>query len=643
MSEDFSVNPYSPPPERYVSVPEFSSQLPTDHSPSTGSASAEPSEDSATFFPVGKLRSPSPSRQSGKRKRWIMLGVLAVLPLLLAPAVSYWGSIYLNRSTPNKTLDTFCHALQQGDYRLAYHQFSHTLQSTVSEQTFTSLFPQDKLIQCDHGTPSGSGPTATASLNLVHASTSKNADLVTLLLKDASWQIDDVRRAPQENPAGSSAIHRFDLPARQDLRDFTADFAVGKGGADTGISVVPDERVEIFVTRSATITPGMSEPGDTLRDAITYSIGITGRGGKVGEHLNFVAKIPGNIFLGVNPSGPVRTLGSFRITIVTLPSGTVGGIWVAPADRFLFQGSALTFSLLAFSQKNPISRVQFTQQSGHHFFPLCSTTHPNGDTYSCQGNVSTFHNGPIAFGFTIFDSWGQPLVNPDGVRAGIVRYVLTQSNDIYAGYAAVKGNAQTGYQKVTAHWVVPEAHCSPDETSDSAIWVGMTSGASDKSLLAQLGTDSGCQSGVPGYRMWWEMFPEPWHDLSDQSLQPGDSVTATVTFQNGEFQLSLDDPKERIHFSTTQPGKVSDTSIAECIVEAPTIVDDPTDPNKGHVAQLTNFGNVSVLCQLNDNEPIADGPQNSIYQMVTQSGVSKATTSNLDQAGSTFTVQWHHG
>jgi len=141
--------------------------------------------------------------------------------------------------------------------------------------------------------------------------------------------------------------------------------------------------------------------------------------------------------------------------------------------------------------------------------------------------------------------------------------------------------------------------------------------------------------------MWWEMFPAPSVPL-DQPLQPGDSITASVTFQQGRFQLSMDNPKEGVHFSTTHPGAITDTSVAECIVEAPTIIDNPAT-GQGHIARLTNFGKVRILCQLNDHRPIADGPQDIIYQMNTQAGNPKATTSGLDAAGSTFTVSWHHG
>jgi hypothetical protein len=169
----------------------------------------------------------------------------------------------------------------------------------------------------------------------------------------------------------------------------------------------------------------------------------------------------------------------------------------------------------------------------------------------------------------------------------------------------------------------------------------MTSGASDQSLLAQLGTDMACQDGIPQYFLWWEMFPAPSVPIN-RPLHAGDTAIASVTFQQGSFLLSIDVPEEGVRFSITKAGNASDTTIAECIVEAPTIIDNLAT-NQGYVAQLTNFGQVSVFCQLNDNEPIATGPQDVLYQMQTNSGIAKATTSALDQTGSMFTVQWQHG
>ncbi len=461
-------------------------------------------------------------------------------------------------------------------------------------------------------------------------------------------------------------IHKFDLSARQGLRDIAGDFSARASGADTGIAVLPGEKVEIFASGSASVQPGRKQSGpggisscpeSVMPEpslpcySVIYSIGITGRAGEVGTHTGFNPATTGNLFLGVNTPNAAMDAGLFRITVLIIPSGMLAGIWAAPADGFTIQGRSITLSAYVFAQNATIDNVQFTAAvPGQAPVPICETVAIGKDLFSCPWNFmlngTYLHNGPIIFGFTLngrlyTGSSLEPTVNPDGVHTGMVRYVLTQSNDIYAGYAATDLVQSSAYQKVTGRWTVPQAYCSAGETSLSAIWVGMTSSASDKSLLAQLGTESDCQSGVPEYSMWWEMFPAPSVPL-DLPLQPGDSVTATVTFEQGKFHLVIDDPQERAHFSTTQAGEVSDTSVAECIAEAPTIIDDPIT-NRGHVAPLTNFGTVSILCQLNNNEPIANGPEDILYQMQTDAGASKAITSDLDQAGTTFTVQWHHG
>jgi hypothetical protein len=326
-------------------------------------------------------------------------------------------------------------------------------------------------------------------------------------------------------------------------------------------------------------------------------------------------------------------------------------LWLTPANGFAVQGSSIKLSAYVFAQNVNVSHMQFTMAAFDQApVPICEGVISGDDIYTCNWDATLngmpVHSGSLRLGFTLIGNRESgaalaPEVNPDGIRTGTITLVETQPNDIYAGYAAVDFSGSTTFQKVTGSWTVPPAQCSPGENSASAIWVGMTSGASDQSLLAQLGTDSDCQDGIPLYFMWWEMFPAPSVPLN-QPLQAGDSAMASVTFQNGEFHLSLDVPAEGVHFTTIHGGSVSDTSIAECIVEAPTIIDNLAT-NKGHVAQLTDFGQVSVLCQLNNNEPIADGPQDVLYQMQTNAGVSKATASALDQSGATFTVYWHHG
>ncbi len=474
--------------------------------------------------------------------------------------------------------------------------------------------------------------------------------------------------APQTPPTikrsipTEASVHRLSLSAHQQLRDLTADFAVDRGGADTGIPVVAGERVVLLAAGTApqagkTLGPAgdpachlPSLPEPTLPCyALLYSIGLTGHAETVGTQHDFIATSTGNIFLGVNAPNTASTNGSFQITILTIPVGMFAGAWISPVDNFTEQGATVTLSIKAFAQQNAISSVAFTAtRLGHAATQICSTqfSGADGSTYSCTWDMTTgpviVGNGPITFGFTITPARGKALANPDGMRTGVARYVFTQSNDIYAGYAAVsiRQSSPIQFGQVIGRWSVPVANCTAGEDSQVAIWSGMT-GLVDTSKLAQLGSLSACEGGSPTYSVGWEMFPDPLVILPNH-VRPGDTITTGVSFSNGQFHLTMDDTQQGWHFSIDQAGVSADTAIAECIVEAPTITTTGAGLNNSRVALLTNFGSVNVSCRSNKG-PIGDGAQNVLYQMSTTDGTSKATTSPLDHDGSNFTVQWKHG
>src|ERR1700692_2639562 len=92
-----------------------------------------------------------------------------------------------------------------------------------------------------------------------------------------------------EAPPVHPRTYTLQLPAQQNLRDISGDFSVSKRGADTGILVLPGEKVEILASGSANIQPdkqpsgpaGISScqttalPEPSLPcDSVLYSIGI---------------------------------------------------------------------------------------------------------------------------------------------------------------------------------------------------------------------------------------------------------------------------------------------------------------------------------------------------------------------------------
>ena len=512
--------------------------------------------------------------------------------------------------------------------------------------------------------------------------------LVTLLLSGCSASSPGASTSIAPKYPAQPLVHKFDLSARQGLRDLTSDFSVREPGADTGILLLPNEKVEIFASGKADVQPGgnptepdgtgtfqciestMPEPSLPCY-SIIYSVGIYGRAGEVGAHVAFNPTAVGNLFLGMNAPRLSTNSGLFHMTVLIIPSGTITGFWAAPDDRFSVQGTSMTLSAYAFGQNVTNLAVNFTITVGQASIPLCSALASVGNLYTCNWDLTRngtyLNNGKNALGFSV--NGKQPngaalaVINPDGLRTGMITYEKPQLSNNYAGYAAIDFTGATTYQEVSGSWTVPTASCSNGETSDAAIWVGMTPSpqnpASDSPIyrsdspIFQIGTDSGCFEGQPHYFIAWEAFPQPLM-VRTFALRAGDLVTTTVifkqstfAFQQGDFMLSIDvhrlpgtnsiTPVDVYNYQAPPlSGDVTATAIAECVVEAPTT---------NTIELLTNFGQVNVTCHLNINQPIADGPQDYIYKMETDSFLPtpKATTSALDASGSTFTVTWNHG
>jgi predicted component of type VI protein secretion system len=73
-----------------------------------------------------------------QRGLWLTLGIVGGVLVLLCVAFSVFA--YVNRSTPTRTLTTFCTDLTSGNYHDAYQQLSSSAQSQQSESKFTSSF-----------------------------------------------------------------------------------------------------------------------------------------------------------------------------------------------------------------------------------------------------------------------------------------------------------------------------------------------------------------------------------------------------------------------------------------------------------------------------------------------------------------------
>jgi hypothetical protein len=78
-----------------------------------------------------------PPAQKPKRRRGLVLSLVIVALVVIIALGAY---VYLNRSTPEKTVTTYYSALVHNDFQTAYGQLSTSAQGSTSEQRFTQIW-----------------------------------------------------------------------------------------------------------------------------------------------------------------------------------------------------------------------------------------------------------------------------------------------------------------------------------------------------------------------------------------------------------------------------------------------------------------------------------------------------------------------
>jgi pSer/pThr/pTyr-binding forkhead associated (FHA) protein/limonene-1,2-epoxide hydrolase len=110
-------------------------------------------------------------------RRFILIG----LGLLVVLALAVGGYFYFTRSTPERTLDAFCNAMQGQDYQTAYNQLSNSLQSSETELEFANTLRADgKINTCTHSSANSNNNRTTANVKLVTGSGQAYNSTVTL-------------------------------------------------------------------------------------------------------------------------------------------------------------------------------------------------------------------------------------------------------------------------------------------------------------------------------------------------------------------------------------------------------------------------------------------------------------------------------
>jgi Peptidase A4 family len=152
--------------------------------------------------------------------------------------------------------------------------------------------------------------------------------------------------------------------------------------------------------------------------------------------------------------------------------------------------------------------------------------------------------------------------------------ILSTSTN-WSGYAVSAPSGSVSF--VSGSWTVSKV--TGTGPAYSVAWVGIDGYTS--SSVEQIGTEADIVNGKAVYSAWYEMYPQPSVTISSLTINPGDSITASVTASGSTFTLRITDSTTNKAFTTNQSAPSAQKSSAEWIEEA---------PSSNNVLPLANFG-----------------------------------------------------
>jgi hypothetical protein len=146
-----------------------------------------------------------------RERKFILIGA----GLLVVIALALVGYFFFNRSTPEKTLDAFCIAMQGQDYQTAYNQLSYSLQSNETELEFANtLRANGKVNACKHSPTKTANNKATANVTIVTGSGQASSSSIILTADSGNiWKLSLFPTTPSMTlTAFCNALQNRDYP-----------------------------------------------------------------------------------------------------------------------------------------------------------------------------------------------------------------------------------------------------------------------------------------------------------------------------------------------------------------------------------------------------------------------------------------------
>ncbi|MGH2498139.1 MAG: FHA domain-containing protein [Ktedonobacteraceae bacterium] len=145
----------------------------------------------------------APAAPPKKRRTGLIIGIIVLLLIVVGGGIG--GYLYVNRSTPEKTLTAYCTALQNSDAQGAFNQLSARSQSKTSVADFNKAFQVIKtpafggIKSCTFTNVQQNGNNATADVSVVAGNPAlpSKPGKAFLVDENGTWKVDE---SPQTTP-----------------------------------------------------------------------------------------------------------------------------------------------------------------------------------------------------------------------------------------------------------------------------------------------------------------------------------------------------------------------------------------------------------------------------------------------------------
>ena len=127
-----------------------------------------------------------PAQKSGRRGGLVLSLVIVALVVIIAVG----AYVYLNRSTPDKTITTYYSALVHNDFQTAYNQFSTSAQNSISEQQFVNFWQRLGGVKAwTLVSTQEQGSTANSTVTVTFGNSQTRLATLILVDENGTWKI----------------------------------------------------------------------------------------------------------------------------------------------------------------------------------------------------------------------------------------------------------------------------------------------------------------------------------------------------------------------------------------------------------------------------------------------------------------------